>query len=120
MKFCWSTLYVKDLDESVRFYQDKIGLSLIRRFKEGKQIEIAFMGDGETQFELIHDTSRSGGNVGGDISWGFAVNSLDKTFDEMKANGVKILCDPVQPAPHVRFFFIEDPNGFKIQIVQNF
>ncbi|MFT9055649.1 MAG: VOC family protein [Ethanoligenens sp.] len=119
MKFCWSTLYVKDLDESVQFYQKEIGLDLLRRFKEGKQVEIAFLGDGTTQLELIHDTSRPGGEVGKDISWGFAVESLDKTFDKMKASGAKILCDPVQPAPHVRFFFMEDPNGFKIQIVQN-
>lgn len=119
MKFCWSTLYVKDLDESVRFYREKIGLSLVRRFKEGEQIEIAFVGDGNTQLELIRDTTRLGGNVGGDISWGFAVDSLDKAFAGLKASGTKILCEPVQPAPHVRFFFIEDPNGFRIQIVQN-
>lgn len=119
MKFCWSTLYVRDLDRSIQFYRDTIGLSLLRRFKEGGQIEIAFVGDGTTQLELIHDTSRPGGDVGGDISWGFAVDSLDEAFQKMKVQGVKILCAPVQPAPHVRFFFIEDPNGFKIQIVQS-
>lgn len=119
MKFCWSTLYVKDLNQSVQFYQEAIGLPLARRFKEGEQIEIAFMGGGDTKLELIHDASRPGGDVGGDISWGFEVDSVEKAFDELKAKGVKILCQPIQPAPYVRFFFIEDPNGFKVQIVQN-
>lgn len=118
MEFCWSTLYVKDLDQTVRFYEKVIGLSLVRRFKESNQLEIAFVGDGKTQLELIRDTTRPGGNVGGDISWGFTVDSLDQAFADMKAQGVRILCDPVQPAPHVRFFFIEDPNGFRVQIVQ--
>ncbi len=119
MNFCWSTLYVKDLDQSVQFYTDVLGLSLVKRLKEGDRVEIAFVGDGRSRLELIQDTSRPGGDVGRDISWGFEVPSLDEAYRKLKEKGVKILCEPVQPAPFIRFFFAEDPNGMKVQIVQN-
>ncbi|CUX40380.1 VOC family protein [Clostridium sp. C105KSO13] len=118
MKFCWSTLYVKDLDKSIQFYEEIIGLPLVRRFNAGEQTEIAFLGSGETQIELIHDTTRPGGNTGTDISWGFAVDSLEQTFESMKDKDIKFLSDIIQPNPHSRFFFIEDPNGFKVQIAE--
>ena len=54
MKFLWATLNVRDLAESVEFYQDVIGLTMDRRFPiEGG--EIVFMGSGETKVELIYD-----------------------------------------------------------------
>lgn len=118
MKFCWSTLYVKDLDESIQFYEGVIGLPLVRRFNAGEQTEIAFLGGGETQVELIQDAGRPGGNVGADISWGFAVDSLEQAFESMKEKDIKLLSDIIQPNPHSRFFFVEDPNGFKVQIAQ--
>ena len=52
MKFCWSTLTVNNLEESLKFYQEIIGLPIDRRFKAGPGVEIAFLGDGETKLEL--------------------------------------------------------------------
>ena len=35
MKFCWVTINVKDLSESIRFYEDIIGLPLMSQFPAG-------------------------------------------------------------------------------------
>ncbi|SHH99569.1 lactoylglutathione lyase [Sporobacter termitidis DSM 10068] len=118
MKFCWSTLRVKNLEESIKFYSDIVGLEVVNRFKGGPDTEIAFLGAGETKIELI--CSGSGDvSVGDDISWGFEVESLDKSLALVREKGIKVEGGPVQPNPHVRFFFVKDPNGMKIQLVEN-
>ncbi len=118
MKFCWSTLRVKNLDESLKFYSELLGLKINTRFKAGTDIEIAFISDGETQMELICD--KNGGNIkyGEDISWGFQVDSLDAIMKILKEKGIDIV-GPMQPNPNIKFIFIKDPNGFKIQLVEN-
>jgi len=55
MKFCWTTLTVKNMEESLKFYQELIGLNLNQRFQAGPNMEIAFLGQGETQVELIYN-----------------------------------------------------------------
>ena len=119
MKFCWTTIRVKDLEESLKFYQEIVGLRLDRRFKAGPGTEIAFLGDGETKVELICDEAKKDVNIGEDISLGFEVESLDKMMDFVKEKGIAIHSGPIQPNPHIRFFYVLDPNGFKIQFVEN-
>lgn len=118
MNFCWSTLRVKNMDESIKFYTDFIELEVVNRFKSGP-VEIAFLGRGETKIELICIDGSGDINIGNDISWGFEVKSLDNAFAVMKEKGVEIDSEPIQPNPHVRYFFVKDPNGMRIQLVEN-
>lgn len=119
MKFLWTTLGVKNLDESVAFYRDVVGLGLERRFPAGPGAEIAFMGDGETKVELM---CRAGGGepiIGPDISIGFEVESLDDKMASLREKGVPIHSGPFQPNPSVRFIFVQDPNGLRVQFVEH-
>ncbi len=117
MNFCWSTLNVKDLDESVAFYTEIIGLEVNRRFVSG-DLEIAFLGKGETQIELIKVKNQESINTGVDISWAFKTENLDETLVFLKEKGVKVLTEIISPNPTVRFVYINDPNGMKIQIAE--
>lgn len=121
LKFGWSTLKVKNLDESVRFYTEVIGLTLNRRFSPGPEDEIAFLGDGQsaTEIELIYNKNDTEVAVGEDISWGFVVDSLDDTMAFLKEKGVAIHSGPFSPAPFIRFIYILDPNGFKLQLAEH-
>lgn len=119
MKFCWSTLKVKDLEASLKFYQEFVGLKIDRRFKAGPGMEIVFLGDGETKIELIYDENSKEIDAGKDISWGFEVGSLDEMMKLAKEKGVELQSGVLQPNPHVRFFYALDPNGMKIQFVEN-
>lgn len=85
MKFSWSTLRVKNLEDSIRFYFDALELEVVNRFKGGHGVEIAFLGDGDTKIELICDGCDRNSNIGEDISWGFEVESLDSVIDLLKA-----------------------------------
>lgn len=119
MKFCWSTLTVRNMEESLKFYQEVVGLPVARRFNAGPQTEIAFLGDAETQIELICNGSGKEPQVGPDISWGFEVQSVDDMMTQVKEKGVAIHSGPFQPNPHTRFFYVLDPNGLKIQFVEH-
>lgn len=117
MRFCWSTLMVRDMEESLKFYQDIVGLPVNRRFNAGPGVEIAFLGEGETKVELICNGKQT--TVGPDISWGFEVASVDDTIAMLKEKGVAIQGGILQPNPHTRFFYVQDPNGMKIQFVES-
>ena len=119
MKFCWSTLMVKNLQESLNFYVEIIGLSVNRRFNAGPGVEIAFLGDGETKIELVFNEAFKDVNFGHDISLGFEVNSVDEMMNFIKERGIDVHSGPFQPNPNTRFFYLLDPNGLKIQFVEN-
>ncbi len=119
MKFCWTTLTVKSMEESLKFYQEIVGLEVERRFNAGPDIEIVFLGDGETKVELIHNGANKDVNMGNGISLGFETSSLNEMMTKVREKGIDIHSGPHQPNPQVRFFFVLDPNGLKIQFVEN-
>jgi lactoylglutathione lyase len=110
---------VKNMEESLKFYQEIVGLKIDRRFNAGPGVEIVFLGEGETKVELICNENNKDINVGKDISWGFEVKSLDEMMALVKEKGIEIQGGILQPNPHVRFFYVLDPNGLKIQFVEN-
>lgn len=119
MKFCWCTIRVYNMEESLKFYQEIVGLKVDRKFNAGPEVEIVFLGDGETKVELICNGTGKEINVGQDISLGFEVDSVDKMIAFVKEKGIDINSGPFQPNPHTKFFFVMDPNGLKIQFVEN-
>jgi lactoylglutathione lyase len=119
MKFLHVTIHVKDLDESTCFYKDIVGLRENRRFKGGPGIEIVFLGAGETEVELIFDANNTDVSFGTGISIGFETGSVDELISSLRDKGVSLITDVIQPNPHVKFFFVSDPNGMKIQFVEN-
>ena len=118
MKFLWSTLNVRNMEESLDFYQEVLGLPLNHRFQAGPDMEIAFLGDGETKIELIADRSLLEVDPGKHISWGFQVESLEVVMENLSRKHINILAGPFQPNASTRFLFIADPNGFRIQLVE--
>ena len=119
MKFCWTTLTVKNMEESLKFYEEIIGLSVNHRFEAGPNMEIAFLGQGETKIELICNKDVREVNMGEHISLGFEVSNLDEMMALVKERGIAIHSGPFQPNPNTRFFFILDPNDLKIQFVES-
>ncbi len=47
MNFLWTAIYVNNLNTSLSFYKDIVGLKVTRQFEAGPGVEIAFMGRGE-------------------------------------------------------------------------
>jgi lactoylglutathione lyase len=120
MKFLWTTIYVKNLDESIAFYSSLLGLQVLRRFLAGPGMEIAFMGNGaanETSVELLADCNNSTVNYSEFVSIGFAVDSVDAMLAAVKSKNIPVHSGPVE-TPGSKFFTVKDPNGFNVQLFQ--
>ncbi len=115
MKFCWSTLMVKKMEESLSFYTDVLGLEIASRFNALPGLELAFLNAGDVQIELVCNADSQDAVVGDAISLGFEVPSLDEALEMINDKGIPIHSGPFIH-PTVKFFFIQDPNGLKIQL----
>lgn len=120
MKYLWTTIHVKDLDESIVFYSDLLGLQVMQRFPAGPGIEIAFMGNGidnETLVELFANCNNDTVNFSEYLSIGFSVDSIDATLDTVKSKNIPIHTQPFE-TPKFKWFTIKDPNGLNVQFFQ--
>lgn len=123
MKICWCTIRVKDLEASMKFYGEVLGLEKERCFSptEGQTIAFYRAGDG-AEIELIHykDSAEPGGSPEGHqrVSIGFETANLDEMLARVTQAGAKVLRGPLVLGGNTRCFFAADPDGIEIQIVE--
>lgn len=119
MNYIHTTLQVKDMDESLKFYQEIVGLEISRQFDAGPDRKIVFLGDGETKIELIYSPENKTVDIGNDISIGFETESVDEMMAFVQEKGVAIHSGPFEPNPSTRFFYVQDPNGLRVQFAEH-
>lgn len=116
MKNLWTTIMVKNMDESLKFYTEILDLKIDRQL-ETPELAIAFLGEGETKLELIKRKDFSDITYSGFVSTGFQIEdskAFQKYLKEMNCE----IDGPYKPNPHIEYFFITDPDGYKIQLVE--
>ena len=115
MKIKYTTLIVKDMDESIKFYTEVMGLEIDSRHNPFPGLTITLLkGEGDAMIELIKNTE----NETGLFSVGMEVEDIDTTVKELKSKGVKITQEPT-PITVGTLAFLEDPNGAKIALIQH-
>ena len=119
MKFTWVTLHVSDIEQSLRFYRELLGLKIVREFGDENHKIVFLAGDNETQLELICDKSERIENAGRGVSVGFGVTGLDEKIAGLKAAVTAPIAGPISPNPHIKFYLIPDPDGYTIQLYEN-
>ena len=117
---------VRDLDRSFDFYTRLLGMNLIRRkdYPSG-EFTLAFVGYGDEKdnsvIELTYNWPRKEPYAIGDGYGHMAIGVADvhKTCDRLAKEGVKI---PRPPGPMKHggsvIAFIEDPDGYKIELIE--
>jgi lactoylglutathione lyase len=125
-RFLHTMIRVRDLDKSLKFYTDLLGMKILRQrdYPTGK-FTLAFVGYGEeagnTVIELTHNWEQAEpyqlGTAFGHLAIG--VPDVYKTCERLAAAGVKIP-RPAGPMAHGGsvIAFIEDPDGYRIELVQ--
>ena len=125
MRMLHTMLRVGDLDRSLLFYTEVLGMDLLRRkdYPSGR-FTLAFVGYGEesdtTVLELTHNWDTSHYELGsayGHIALG--VDDIYATCAAIAAKGGKVVREP-GPMKHGNtvIAFVEDPDGYKVELIQ--
>ena len=125
MRILHTMIRVNDLEESINFYQDLFGMKVLRKadYPDGK-FSLAFIGyggeDTNTVIELTHNWETSQydhGNAYGHIA--IEVDDAYKSCEDIKSKGGKVIREagPMMHGTTV-LAFVEDPNGYKIELIQ--
>ena len=125
MRILHSMIRVNDLEESIKFYTEVLGMKLLREkeYPEGK-FSLAFLGYGNetknTVIELTYNWDTNDyehGNAFGHIA--IEVDDIYKVCREIKNKGIKVIRDPgPMMGSRLLLAFIEDPNGYKIELIE--
>ena len=125
MRMLHTMLRVGNLERSLAFYTEVLGMTLLRKrdYEEGR-FTLAFVGygpeDSNTVLELTHnwDTEQYElGNAYGHIA--LAVDDAYQACEEIKARGGNVVREagPMKGGVTV-IAFVEDPDGYKIELIQ--
>jgi lactoylglutathione lyase len=117
MKIGFVTVHVEDLEKSIAFWREVMGLEVERRFPGGPGVEIAFLhDDGGHKLELIAGTGHKVSGEG--FSVGFDVDDMDATVAHLQRHGVEITFGPRTMPSGVRLLQARDIDGLALGFVQ--
>ncbi|MEB3290966.1 MAG: lactoylglutathione lyase [Leptolyngbya sp.] len=125
MRLLHTMLRVGNLDRSLQFYCDVLGMTLLRKKDyPGGEFTLAFVGYGDeanhSVLELTHNWGVEAYDLGtayGHIALG--VDDIYQTCDRIKAMGGEVVREP-GPMQHgsTVLAFVQDPDGYKIELIQ--
>jgi lactoylglutathione lyase len=125
MKYLHTMVRVRDLDASLAFYRDALGLVEVRRTEHAAgRFTLSYLaapGDEAAQIELTYNWPDADGRVedlGGARNFGhvaYAVDDIYATCAKLQAAGVTIL----RPPRDGRMAFVRSPDQISIELLQN-
>lgn len=124
MQLLHTMIRVNNLDESLRFYCDRLGMTLLRKqdYPRGR-FTLAFVGYGDEATHSVVELTYNWDTHQYDVGTGFGhlaigVPDLYAACDELRTKGVKVVREP-GPMKHggTEIAFIEDPNGYRIELI---
>ncbi|MBE9114731.1 lactoylglutathione lyase [Lusitaniella coriacea LEGE 07157] len=125
MRMLHTMLRVGNLEESLKFYCDVLGMKLLRQKDyPGGEFTLAFVGYGDESDHTVIELTYNWGVDSYDIGSGYGhvalgVDDIYKTCEDIKARGGKVVREP-GPMKHgsTVIAFVEDPTGYKIELIQ--
>lgn len=114
-KFCHNNFNVLDLERSIAFYREALGLTEVRR-KEMPGFTLVFLGDGKTPHTLeltwLKDRTEPYNLGDNEFHLAFTVNDFQAAHDKHKKMGC--IC---YENPGMNLYFIADPDGYWLEIL---
>ena len=124
MRLLHTMIRVNDLDESIKFYCELLGMRLLRKkeYPSGR-FTLAFVGYGPEAEQAVIELTYNWDTHEYDLGNGFGhialgVDDIYKSCEELRKKGAKVVREP-GPMKHggSHIAFIEDPNGYKIELI---
>lgn len=124
MRILHTMLRVGDLDRSLKFYTEVLGMRLLRRhdYPEGR-FTLAFVGYGDERENTVLELTYNWDTHAYDLGNGFGhiaieVDDVYQAVEEIRAKGGKIVREPgPMKHGHTILAFVEDPDGYKIELL---
>lgn len=112
---------VKDLEKTISFYKDVLGLKELRRQKSGRGSQLVFLKapDSDEEIEICKFDESGPVVVGPDLTHlAFEVDDLEKFARDAAAKGY-----PLSDGPHEsssgKIAFIDAPEGYEIELIEH-
>lgn len=121
LKYLHTRIRVRDLERSVAFYRDVIGLSEAGRSISPMGNQLAYLRDqeGGGEIELCFQPGKPDFTFPEDIFHvAFEVENLDEVGERLKARGIPFTDGPHRSARGSALAFIDDPDGYEIELLQ--
>lgn len=112
---------VMDLEKTVAFYKEVLGLQETRRRTSGRGSQLVFLkaSESEEEIELCKFDESGPVVVGPDLTHlAFEVDDLEKFADEAKAKGYSLSDGPHKTSGGSAIAFIDAPEGYEIELIQ--
>jgi lactoylglutathione lyase len=120
-KLLHTRMRVSDMEQTIQFYTDVLGLEVLERKVSPRGSHLAFLKvpNSEELIELTSFPPSGPVTVQEDlVHLAFQVDNLDDTIDSLNAQGVKITDGPTQSSSGSRFIFIDAPDGYEIELIE--
>ncbi len=120
MKLAHTMIRVRDLDKTLEFYREFVGLKELRRKSIGDEATLVFLSDasGSYVLELTHNHDGSEYELGDQFGHlAFYTDDLEATVAEVERRGWWYRRS--RPEMTSRYIFIKDPDGYDVEILQD-
>ena len=112
---------VTDMDETIAFYRDVLGLEVVERKTSPRGSHLAFLRvpNSEELIELCSFPPSGPVRVQEDlVHLAFQVDNLDETIASLTRKGIKITDGPTTTSSGSRFIFIDAPDGYEVELIE--
>ena len=112
---------VNDLERTVKFYREVIGLEEVQRHKSPRGAELVFMKapEGEELIELCHLPHAEPVKVQPDLTHlAFSVDSLEEFARHIATLGYKFSDGPTPRSKGGAIAFVDAPEGYEIELIE--
>ncbi|HTB84554.1 MAG TPA: VOC family protein [Candidatus Sulfotelmatobacter sp.] len=112
---------VNDLERTLKFYRDVLGLAEVRRHKSPRGAELAFLKapGGSEEIELCFLPASEPVKVQPDLTHlAFEVDDLTEFEKHLAKHGLKFSDGPTTTSSGNRIAFVDAPEGYEIELIQ--
>ncbi|MGA2221854.1 MAG: VOC family protein [Verrucomicrobiia bacterium] len=112
---------VNDLEKTVRFYRNVLGLNETGRQKSPRGSELVFMKapESDEEIELCCYPGNGPVQVQPDLTHlAFEVDDLEEFARQLEKKGVKLSDGPTRSSSGSVFAFVDAPEGYEIELIQ--
>lgn len=112
---------VNDLERTVKFYRDILGLVEVKRHKSPRGSELVFLKAPESEelIELCHFPGSESVHVQADLTHlAFEVDSLAEFEKHLAKHGLKYSDGPTTTSTGTIFAFVDAPEGYEIELIE--